>query len=321
MIVVTGATGFLGCHLVRRLLGAGEVVRCFRRPASVGATWLTTQPVEVAVGHLHDPGAVANAFRGAEAVIHLAAPIREVRDAAVEEFHRKTTAALIHGARDAGLRRFLMVSPIGSAASSGLPFLRSRGEAEERLRESGLPFVILQPSLMFGAGDRLVDGIMRFLRRTGLLVIPGTGKTMLQPVWVGDVVSCLVRALRSQVVVDQTIPIGGPQHLSYEEIADQVGKMLNLPRVKLHVSRRAVGWASRLLESFGRNPFPGYRHLELLDVGTITALDSVKRAFRFQPMPLVEGVAYHLASHGNPGLPWLSFGADREIRLRSRHRV
>ena len=321
MIVVTGATGFLGCHLVRRLLGAGEAVRCFSRPASTGMEWPTSQSVEVAIGHLHDPEAVSRAFHAADAVIHLAAPTREVRDAVVEQFHRQATAALVDGARKAGIRRFLMVSPIGCGASSGLPFLRSRGAAEDCVRGSGLPFVILQPSLMFGAGDRLIGGVTRLLRRTGLLVIPGTGKTMLQPIWVGDVVSCLVRAVRSEAVLDQTIPIGGPQHLSYEEIAEQVGTMLNLPRVKVHVSRRAVGWASRLLEGLGHNPFPGYRHLELLDVGTITALDAVKRAFGFQPMPLVEGVAYHLTSHGEPGVRWLSFGADRESRPRSRHRV
>jgi NADH dehydrogenase len=166
--------------------------------------------------------------------------------------------------------------------------------AEDCLRESGLPFVILQSSLMFGFGDRLITGMIRLLHRTGLVLIPGTGKTMLQPIWVGDVVSCLLRALSDEEALDRTIPIGGPQHLTYEEIADQVGKMLNVPRVKVHLSRRAVAWITRLLEGLGHNPFLGYRHLELLEVGTITALDAVKRSFGFQPMPLIEGVAYQI---------------------------
>ena len=309
MILVTGASGFLGRHLLRRLLGAGEAVRCLCRPGSPGIEWLKSQSVEVALGHLHDADSVGQACRGVRHVIHLASPIREVRDAVIEQFHRRATACLVESARRVCVDRFLMVNPVGCGTSAGLPFLRARGVAEDYVRESGLPFVILQSSLMFGEGDRLIWGIIGLLHRMGLLVIPGTGKTMLQPIWVGDVVSCLLRALRDDGVLDRTIPIGGPQHLTYEEIADQVAKMLNLPRVKIHLSRCAVGWASRVLEGVGHNPFLGYRHLELLDVGTITALDAVKRAFGFQPMPLVEGVSYQLSPRSDASTSRPSSGA------------
>ena len=318
MILVTGASGFLGRHLLRRLLGAGETVRCLCRPGSPGIEWLRPHSVEVVLGHLHDADAVGQACRGVRHVIHLASPIREVRDTVIEQFHRRATACLVESARRVCIDRFLMVNPVGCGTSAGLPFLRSRGAAEDSLRESGLPFVILQSSLMFGEGDRLIWGIIRLLHRMGLLVIPGTGKTMLQPIWVGDVVSCLLRALHDDEVLDRTIPIGGPQHLTYEEIADQVAKMLNLPRVKIHLSRRAVGWVSRVLEGVGHNPFLGYRHLELLDVGTITALDAVKRAFGFQPMPLVEGVAYQLTPRSDAGTSRPSSGAERSPGSRGR---
>jgi NADH dehydrogenase len=171
---------------------------------------------------------------------------------------------------------------------------------------------------MFGLGDRLISGMIRLLQRTGLLLIPGTGKTMLQPIWVGDVVSCLLRALRGEEALDRTIPIGGPQHLTYEEIADQVGKMLNIPRVKVHLSRRAVAWVTRLLEGLGLNPFLGYRHLELLEVGTITALDAVRRSFGFQPMPLIEGVAYHILPRREVGASGPPSGVVRGSRTRDR---
>ncbi|MBI2456657.1 MAG: NAD(P)H-binding protein [candidate division NC10 bacterium] len=316
MILVTGATGFVGRHLVRRLCGAGEAVRCLVRPGSPGLQWLESHPLEVMPGHLLDADALAAACQGSRKIIHLAAPIHEGRDAWVERVHCEGMALLVEGARAARVERLLMVSPLGTGASAGLPFLRSRGRAEDLLRESGLPFVILQSSLMFGLGDRLISGMIRLLTRTGLLLIPGTGKTMLQPIWVGDVVSCLLRALHDEEVLDRTIPIGGPQHLTYEEIADQVGKMLNIPRVKVHLSRRAVAWATRLLEGLGLNPFLGYRHLELLEVGTITALDAVRRSFGFQPMPLIEGVAYHLVPRREMGAPRPPSGAERGSRTR-----
>jgi len=316
MVLVTGASGFLGRHVVRRLVGSGDAVRCLCRPGSPGADWLRSQPVEVVWAHLHDPDSVERAFQGVRHIIHLAAPIREVRDAVVEQFHQRATHCLVDGARRACVDRFVTVSPMGCGTSADLPFLRSRGAAEAYLRDSGIPFVILQSSLMFGSGDRLIGGTIRLLRRAGLLVIPGTGKTMLQPIWVGDVASCLLRALRDDKVADRVIPIGGPQHLTYEEVADQVAKMLNLPRVKVHVSLRTLGWMSRLLEGLGRNPFLGYRHLELLNVGTITALDAVKRAFDFQPMPLVEGVAYQLASRHGAGMSAPPSRAERSSRTR-----
>jgi len=301
MILLTGATGFVGQHLVRRLTGAGEGVRCLVRPGSPCLTWLQAHGVEIILGHLLDPEVVDAACRGCRQVIHLAAPIHEGRDALVARVHDQGMVYLLDGSRAARLERFLMVSPLGTGSSAGLPFLRSRGRAEDQLRESGVPFVILQSSLMFGPGDRLISGMIRLMQRTGLLLIPGTGKTMVQPIWVGDVVSCLLRALTDEEVVDRTIPIGGPQHMSYEEIADQVGKMLNVPRVKVHLSRRAVAWMARILEGLGLNPFLGYRHLELLEVGTITALDAVKRSFGFQPMPLIESVAYQMAPMSEVG--------------------
>jgi NADH dehydrogenase len=306
MILITGATGFLGRHLVRRLLGAGEAVRCLVRAESPGTTWLQGQSVEVAPGHLLDVDAVAAACGGCRQIVHLAAPVHEGGDAVVERVNRRGAEILVEAARSARVERVLMVSPLGTASSAGPPFLRSRGVAEDCLRESGLPFVILQSSLMFGRGDRLISGMIRLLQHTGLLLIPGTGKTMLQPIWVGDMVSCLLRALYDEDALDRTIPIGGPQHLTYEEVADQVAKMLNVPRMKIHLSRRAVGWIARLLEGVGHNPFLGYRHQELLEVGTITALDAVKRSFGFQAMPLIEGVAYQLApttEHGTAGSP------------------
>jgi uncharacterized protein YbjT (DUF2867 family) len=318
MILVTGGTGFVGRHLVRRLCAAGEAVRCLVRPGSPGLEWLDSRPVEVVTGHLLDADALTAACQRARRIIHLAAPIHEGRDAMVERVQREGMALLLEGARAARVERFLMVSPLGTGSSSGLSFLRSRGWAEDQLRQSGVPFVILQSSLMFGLGDRLISGMIRLLQRTGLLLIPGTGKTMLQPIWVGDVVSCLLRALQDEEALDRTIPIGGPQHLSYEEIADQVGKMLNIPRVKIHLSRRAVAWMTRLLEGLGLNPFLGYRHLELLEVGTITALDAVKRNFGFQPMPLIEGVAYHILPRSEMGASAPPSGVVRGSRTRDR---
>jgi len=316
MILLTGATGFVGRHLVRRLTGAGEGVRCLVRPGSPHLTWLQSHGVEIILGHLLDPEAIDAACRGCRQIIHLAAPIHEGRDALVARVHDQGMVYLLDGSRAARVERFLMVSPLGTGSSAGLPFLRSRGRAEDQLRESGVPFVILQSSLMFGPGDRLISGMIRLMQRTGLLLIPGTGKTMLQPIWVGDAVSCLLRALTDEEVVDRTIPIGGPQHMSYEEIADQVGKMLNVPRVKVHLSRRAVAWMARILEGLGLNPFLGYRHLELLEVGTITALDAVKRSFGFQPMPLIESVAYQMAPMSEVGGSPAASRAERGSRTR-----
>ena len=316
MILITGASGFLGRHLLRRLVGAGETVRCLVRAESAGLPWLQAQSVEVAPGHLLDADAVGAACRGSRQIVHLAAPVHEGGDAVVERVNRQGTEILVDAARCARVERVLMVSPLGTASSAGLPFLRSRGVAEDCLRESGLPFVILQSSLMFGRGDRLISGMIRLLQRTGLLLIPGTGKTMLQPIWVGDVVSCLLRALYDEATLDRTIPLGGPQHLTYEEIADQVAKMLNVPRMKIHLSRRTAAWVARLLEGLGQNPFLGHRHLELLEVGTITALDAVRRSFGFQAMPLIEGVAYQLAPTTENGAGRAASGVSRGSRSR-----
>jgi uncharacterized protein YbjT (DUF2867 family) len=317
MICVTGATGFLGRHLLRRLLAAGEAVRCLARPGSPGMDWLRDQPVEVATVSLRRAEAMAAAMTGARQLIHLAAPVREARDTAMRDWCRTATSCLVEAARTARVERVLMVSPLGSGPEAGFPFLRACDAAEETLRASGVPFVILQSSVMFGDGDRLLSGVIRQLARMGVVVVPGTGQSMLQPIWVGDVASCLLRSLREEAVLDRTLPVGGPQHLTFEGIADQVAQMANLPLVKLHLGRRGLGWLSRLLEGLGRSPFPAYRHLELLDAGSVTAPEAVWRTFGFQPMPLNEGLAYRLRSRPEPGRPRREAGAPQGNRGRA----
>jgi len=94
MILVTGASGFLGRHVVRRLLGSGEAVRCLCRPGR--RRRLAEVPAGGVVwGYLHDPDGVERAFRGVRHIIHLASPIREVRDAAVEQFHQRAIHCLV----------------------------------------------------------------------------------------------------------------------------------------------------------------------------------------------------------------------------------
>jgi NADH dehydrogenase len=320
MICVTGATGFVGRHLVRRLVADGCTVRCLVRPGGPSAERLRDLPVEVATASLGDADSMRRALCGARQIIHLAAPITDARDAVVDGFHRTGTRCLIEGARAARVERIVMLSPLGTASSAGLPYLRARGAAEEQVRGSGLPFVILQSPVMFGREDRLLGGMMRLLRRTGVMLIPGTGQTMLQPIWVGDVASCVLRCLRDEEVLDRTIPIGGPQHLTYEEIADQVAQMLNLPRARIHLSLRTVRWLARLLEGTGGSPFVGYRHLELLEVGTITAPDAVRRSFGFQPMPLTEGIAYQMQASPVPSGPGPRPGSPHGARSRRARR-
>ncbi len=295
MILVTGGAGFVGRHLLRRLAASDTPVpvRCLVRrralPPGVPSAW------EIAHGEVRDVATLAEAAAGARTVIHLAASPR----AGGEDFAGRIVEGarrLVEVCRAARVHRLLVLSALGAREAPEAPFLHALWQAEQVIRESGVPYLILQAGPIFGEGDSTLGALQAFARRLPVLPIPGSGSGSVQPIWVGDVVSCIARGLEGEDWIFRTVPVGGPEHHSVEGLAGLVMRVLRLRRPIL---RLPAPWMRRIvsrLEQWQPNGPWAVGSLETLNAETITAPDAVQKAFGFAPMPVGEGLTYLVRS-------------------------
>ncbi len=230
-VLVTGATGFIGQRVVPRLVDLGHDVTVLVRNEDVAG-------VKSVRGDLERSESYVDALSDIDAVVHLAALTGKAPAARHERVNFEAAAELFERCKVAGIKRFVFASTVAVAypEKKSYPYARAKESAEKALLQSGLSAVILRPTLVLGPGSPIQEALSKL---AGLPVTPlfGNGKTRVQPVHVDDVADAFVRALSEETWVGQTIGIGGPTVLSFDELMNAVrqnigknpGPLVHLP--------------------------------------------------------------------------------------------
>ena len=293
MILLTGATGVVGSALLQRLLQEGEEVRCLvRDPRRLGPNRVR---VQITLGDLANPVSLRQAVRGARAVVHLAAAIRDQRDATIEELNGLATARLLRYAASAGVERFVYFGALGATPSSRTRFFRAKALAERAVADAGIDTVVLSPSIVYDPGDPF----MSLLRRLSLLPwmpISGSGGSAYQPMWAQDAAQCALQALRRGAAgAERRLELAGPELLTYEEIVRLALAAWDRPRPLIHVPLWAVRWSLRVIERLaGASAFATWEEAELMEVPMTTPRgteDAGRLGVEPRPMEQVLGLA------------------------------
>ena len=171
LVLVTGAAGFVGHHLVRRLLDDGHQVRCFVHPKTRGGR-LEGLPVEITRGDISDPVAVHTAVAGTDAVIHLVAIIIEKGGATFTSVNAEGTRHVVMACQKAGVKRLIHQSANGAAPNASRPYTHSKWLGEEAVRSSGLDYTILRPSVIYGEADQFLNRMAGIARMTPIVPKP-----------------------------------------------------------------------------------------------------------------------------------------------------
>ena len=220
MILVTGATGYTGRFLLRRLSTSGRPVRCLVRPTS---DWkeLEQLGVEIRVGDLENPAQVRPAFCGVELVFHLA--------------HIRYAPTVV-GCVDDQTAQVVLVSSL--RRFSRVPSLSvDQIVAGERCAlQSGMRCTILRPSMIYGPGDdRNISRLAAYLRRCRWWPVFGSGRALQQPVYVGDVVEALLAAAQTAGAIGKQYAVAGPEAIPYNRLVELVGAAVGVTPVKVHL--------------------------------------------------------------------------------------
>jgi uncharacterized protein YbjT (DUF2867 family) len=270
MILLTGATGTVGSALLRRLVSAGEPVRCLvRDPRRLGEQRVR---VQIALGDLADPPSFRNALRGVGTVVHLAASIRDQPGGSIEELNAVATLRLVRAAERAGARRFLFFSAMGARHHSRTRFFRAKALAQEAVQTSALETMVFQPSIVYTPGDPWLTLLERFSYLPALPV-SGSGRAEYQPIWAEDVADCVIGALRSPAPERHArYELAGPQTLTHNEFLQIVVHSLGRHRPLLHVPTPLVSRGLRALEAVsGPRAFATWEEAELMQVAMVSA--------------------------------------------------
>ena len=236
-VLVTGATGFVGRELLRQLHAAGYPLRLLvRNPASPTARRVADEfHADLRQGDVIEGGSLAAAARGMDAVVHLVGIIGEIGRNTFENAHVRATGNMLQAARDAGVRRFIQMSALGTRPDAVARYHRTKWAAEELVRGSGLDWTIFRPSLIYGAGDRFVNLFAGMSRWSPLLPVMGSGQGRLQPVAVEAVATAFAAALAEPRAIGRTLDLCGPEALSLVALLDTILSVLGRRRVKLHI--------------------------------------------------------------------------------------
>ena len=234
MILLTGATGGVGSHLLPMLLGRGERVKCLvREPSRLGDSRVDVQIVMGDLRELSDPYMLRQALRGVDTVIHLAGSMRDQPGAPLEELNGLATARLVEGAESIGAERFLFFSALGASPVQRTRFMRSKWTGEASVAASSLETIVFRPSLVFDRSDPWIELIER-LSYVPVIPIAGSGKAEFQPVWSRDAASAVVASLDGGKA-PATIDLAGPETLTYAGMTELLASLSEKPRRLIRV--------------------------------------------------------------------------------------
>lgn len=287
-IAVTGATGFVGGGVLRRLLRREHELKALVRDPGRAAWLKDFGGVEPVAGGLGDEAALRRLVEGTEAVIHLVGIIAEAKGQTYQGVHVDGTARLAAAAAAAGVRRFVHLSALGARDDrAATAYHRSKARGEEAVRRSGLSHTILRAAIIAGPGNVPLKLMCDVLRLSPVLPVVGSGRYRLQPVWLDDVAEVIAVALERPDLVG-TFDIAGPEQLTWHEMMDRLEAALGVKRPRIGVPLPLVRLGARAGDlAPGLAPITT-EQLQMLLEGATTEANAIETRFGIRPRPFGE---------------------------------
>jgi NADH dehydrogenase len=289
MILVTGATGFVGGHLVKRLRKDGLRIRAVvRTPAKAQA--LADLGVEVVPGDISDRASLEAAAAGIERVIHLVGIIQEAPGATFQSVHVDGTRNLLDASKKAGVRHVMYQSALGTRPNAKSRYHQTKWEAEELVSKCGIPFTILRPSLIYGPGDQFTLRLAEMIRLSPFLPVIGSGRSRIQPIFIDDVVECIRKIVTSDSYLNESYKIGGPEELTYEKVTKAIAGALGVDRPVVHMPLFFMRTMAKVAETVLPKPPVTTDQLIMLQEDNVCSPHDIREVFGVEPVRFKEGL-------------------------------
>jgi uncharacterized protein YbjT (DUF2867 family) len=285
VILVTGGTGFVGPKIVHALRTTGHDVRALVRKPERGAAL----GVELVEGDVTDAASLRRAVEGCDAVVHLVAIILG-KPADFERVMAQGTRDLVAAARDAGVRRFVLMSALGVSEKTKelTPYYRGKWAMEQAVRGSGLEHVIFRPSFVFGSDGGALQVFIRQVRWSPVTPVIGDGKKEIQPIWVDDVAAYFAKGVDLPAAANRTFELGGPDVVTWNELYARIATGLHKRRGRLNLPVGLVRAGAAMVEWLPNAPITRDQ-IQMIEAGDNTCdMTPANEAFGIETVPLDE---------------------------------
>ncbi|HEX3091217.1 MAG TPA: complex I NDUFA9 subunit family protein [Candidatus Angelobacter sp.] len=291
-IFLTGATGFVGRHMLERLLADGHAVRAALRglPGQKARVVARSQHLgrkddfQWVQGDVVEGSGLDQGMQGCDAVIHLVGIIVEKGNNTFERVHHLGTRNVVEAAKRSGIKRFVQMSALGVRANGVALYQTTKWKGEEEVRRSGIPFCILRPSLIFGEGDGFVTQMMETMRSAPLFrPVPGDGKPKFRPIFIDDVTACFVRALTAEAATNQTVELGGADELTLNEVLAEIARCAGVRKPAIHIPLPVMFAGAAVMQKLLKNPPVTTEQLRMLREGSTCDIGPMKSIFGVDP--------------------------------------
>jgi len=290
-VLVTGGTGFVGTRIVHALRTRELAVRALVRDLGQGTT-LEAWGCELVQGDVTDEESLRRAVDGVDAVVHLVAIIKG-KPADFQRVMEDGTAALVRSAETAGVRRFVLMSALGTSEANRelVPYFHAKWEMEQALAAASVEPVVFRPSFVFGADGGVLPTFVRQVRWSPVTPIVGSGEGRLQPIWVDDVAAFFASAVDRDGVQGTTFELGGPDPLTWNELYARIRGALGARRATVHMPVSVMRAGAMLTDRLPGAPITRDQLTMLVDGGDqICDISPAVGAFEIHPIGVDEQI-------------------------------
>jgi uncharacterized protein YbjT (DUF2867 family) len=268
IVAITGGTGFLGAHLARTLVANGHLAKVLARGINSRDMAIRKTPNAAFTPVTYDDEKkLFAAFSGCDAVAHLVGVNREAKSGDFQKIHVEATKTVIHAALRARVKKIVLVSYLRARPRALSAYYKSKWDAEELIRNSGLDYTILKPGIIYGSGDSMLSSIKRTLDIIpGVAVFPSVGllEKKMRPIAVEDMVRVLIAACIEDRLSRQTIAVIGPEELTLSKAVRRVAKAVHKPVLIVPAPTLAHYMIAASMEKSMRDPLTAFAQIRML---------------------------------------------------------
>jgi NADH dehydrogenase len=292
MILVTGANGYVGGYTLQRLKELlPESVRALVRSEAQFAK-VHKYGAEPVLGDVTDAAALDRAMVGVDRVVHLAAVNRDKGNSTMQRINAEGTINVVEAAKRANVKHIVTLVGLGADSRKPYPLAQTQGAGVEYLMNSGVPYTVLESSVIFGAGDEFLNTLAGLARIPPVMIVPGDGQTRFQPIAVQDVATCVVKSLMLPAAVNRRLQICGSEVLTLEQIIDAILAEMHLSRIKVKMPVALLKIGVGVMDATLPKPPVTPSLLAQLGVDNVATDNATEKVFGVQPIKLREGIGF-----------------------------
>lgn len=284
MLALIGGSGFIGSEIVKTLLERGSQIKNISKEKNVAGV----QNINIDIKKPIDQ----KVFSDVETIVHLAAVIREVGDQTFKNVNIQGTKNVCEAAKQAGVKNLIYFSNIGAQNNPQFPFLYSKWQGEEIVKQSGLAYSILRPSIVFGLHDEFINKLAKVIKLSPIIPVFGDGKTRFTPIHVSDIAQIVLAVICENDFGGKTYEIGGPEILTYDELVKTIGDKLGIKRIVIHIPLTIARPLIAIQEFILPNPQITHEQLKMIALDNVPKENAAKTVFKAKLKELSNNINY-----------------------------